>query len=188
MTCNDKDLFKEAMEDVKPLKDLSNVLFLQRKLSNPLARPLDVDAEDNFLISGYVDAIPLDTPLVYRRDGIQQGVVDKLRTGRYQIDASLNLTRMPVETCRQNLFAFIRCMQREQLRTLLIIHGKGRQDTSHANIVRSFVARWLTQFEQVQAYCAALPIHGGVGACYVALKKSAEASVENRERYARRSR
>ena len=39
------------------------------------------------------------------------------------------------------------------LRNVLIIHGKGRDDKSHANIVRSYVARWLTEFDDVQAYC-----------------------------------
>jgi len=186
MTCDDKDLFKEAMEDVKPLKDLSNVVFLQHKPSCRGRRPDVIDAEENFLATGYVDAIPLDIPLTYKQDGIQQGVLDKLREGRYSIEASLNLTRTPVEICRQNLFAFIRRMQQEHLRTLLIIHGKGRDNNSHANIVRSMVARWLTQFEQVQAYCTARPVHGGTGACYVVLKKSAAASNENRERFARR--
>ncbi|MGK3585357.1 Smr/MutS family protein, partial [Escherichia coli] len=38
------------------------------------------------------------------------------------------------------------------LRNVLIIHGKGRDDKSHANIVRSYVARWLTEFDDVQAY------------------------------------
>ncbi len=125
MTCKDKDLFKEAMEDVKPLKDLSNVVYLQHKPLCNGRRPEVDDVEDNFLLTGYVDAIPLDTPLAYKQDGIQQGVLDKLRAGRYSIEASLNLTRTPVETCRRNLFAFIRRMQLEQLRTLLIIHGKG---------------------------------------------------------------
>ena len=188
MTCNDKDLFKEAMEDVKPLKDLSNVVFLQHKSPRNTRRPPDADVEDNFLITGFVDMLPLDTPLAYKQDGIQQGVLDKLHGGKYRIEASLNLIRTPVEACRQQLFAFIRRMQHEQLRTLLIIHGKGRHHNSHANLVRSFVARWLAQFEQVQAYCTARPEHGGTGACYVVLRKSAAASSENRERYARRGR
>ncbi len=186
MTGDDNDLFKEAMEDVKPLKDLSNVVFLQHKPPCRDRRQEPDDAAENFLVTGYIDALPLDVPLSYKQDGIQQGVLDKLSEGRYAIEASLNLTRTPVETCRQHLFAFIRRMQSEQLRTLLIIHGKGRHDNSHANIVRSLVARWLTQFEQVQAYCAARPAHGGTGACYVVLKKSAAASSENRERFARR--
>lgn len=79
-------------------------------------------------------------------------------------------------------------MTREDCRTLLIIDGRGRRDDSHANIVRSFVARWLRQFDLVQAYCRAAPAHGGCGACYVALRKSARAKSENRERHAKRLR
>ncbi|MBW0638179.1 Smr/MutS family protein, partial [Escherichia coli] len=55
-------------------------------------------------------------------------------------------------------------------------------------IVRSYVARWLTEFDDVQAYCTALPHHGGSGACYVALRKTAQAKQENWERHAKRSR
>lgn len=61
------------------------------------------------------------------------------------------------------LFRFILEAQKEGLRNVLIIHGKGREAKSHANIVRSYVARWLTEFEDVQAYCSALPHHGGGG-------------------------
>ena len=49
-------------------------------------------------------------------------------------------------------------------------------------------ARWLTEFDDVQAYCTALPHHGGSGACYVALRKTAQAKQENWERHAKRSR
>ena len=71
---------------------------------------------------------------------------------------------------------------------LLIVHGRGRQNESHPNIVRSYVAKWLAQFEQVQAFCRALPRDGGEGACYVTLRKSAQAKAENFERHAKRSR
>ncbi|WP_426758004.1 Smr/MutS family protein [Pseudomonas aeruginosa] len=47
---------------------------------------------------------------------------------------------------------------------------------------------WLTEFDDVQAYCTALPHHGGSGACYVALRKTAQAKQENWERHAKRSR
>ncbi len=61
---------------------------------------------------------------------------------------------------------------------MLIVHGKGRDDQSHANIIRSYLARWLEELPEVQAFCAALPHHGGSGACYVALRKSAQAKQE----------
>lgn len=130
----------------------------------------------------------MNEPLAFHREGLQQGVTDKLRSGKYPQQASLNLLRQPVETCRQMLFSFIHQALQEGLRNVLIIHGKGRDDNSHANIVRSYVARWLTEFDDVQAYCSALPHHGGSGACYVALRKTAQAKQENWERHAKRSR
>ncbi|MEX9163692.1 hypothetical protein AB8G89_25555, partial [Salmonella enterica] len=42
--------------------------------------------------------------------------------------------------------------------------------------------------EDVQAYCSALPHHGGGGACYVALRKTVQAKQDNWERHAKRSR
>lgn len=189
MTCNDDNLFKEAMGDVKPLKDTSTVVYLHSKPTYKPPRADDDGADvENFLIDALQDVIPLDVPLSYKRDGIQQGVLDKLRRGRYDIEATLNLTRAPVDVCRFNLFVFMRRIQHDGARTVLVIHGKGRGNDSHANVVRSFVARWLTQFDQVQAFCSALPPHGGGGACYVALKKTDIARRENRERFAKRHR
>ena len=46
----------------------------------------------------------------------------------------------------------------------------------------------LEELPDVQAFCAALPHHGGSGACYVALRKSAEAKQETWEQHAKRSR
>jgi DNA-nicking Smr family endonuclease len=86
------------------------------------------------------------------------------------------------------LFSFIRQAERDGLRNLVIVHGKGREEQSHPNVVRSYLARWLTEFDSVQAFCVALPHHGGSGACYVALRKSDEARLDNRERHAKRSR
>lgn len=107
---------------------------------------------------------------------------------KYDRQASLNLLRQPAERCRQMLYSFISQARRDGLRNLIIIHGKGREQNSHPNVVRSYLARWLTEFEEVQAFCVALPHHGGSGACYVSLRKSDEAKQENWERHAKRSR
>ncbi|RBZ48223.1 DNA endonuclease SmrA, partial [Klebsiella pneumoniae] len=130
----------------------------------------------------------LATPLEFKREGLQSGVLDKLRRGKYSQQASLSLLRQPVEQCRQMLFAFMVQAQKEGLRNVLIVHGKGRDDQSHANIIRSYLARWLEELPEVQAFCAALPHHGGSGACYVALRKSAQAKQETWEQHAKRSR
>lgn len=187
MNPDDKSLFLDAMEDVQPLKRSTDVLWQPGRNSREQQR-IDTLQLDNFLTTGFLDIIPLNTPLEFRREGLQHGVLDKLRLGKYTQQASLNLLRQPVEQCRQMLFRFMHDALQAGLRNVLIIHGKGRDDASHANIVRSYLARWLSEFEDVQAYCAALPHHGGSGACYVALRKSAQAKQENWERHAKRSR
>ncbi|ADU69322.1 DNA endonuclease SmrA [Pantoea sp. At-9b] len=188
MNLDDDDLFRDAMGDVTPLKDCANTQWL-RAPSTTAPRALQRnDAEENFLTRGFLEIIPLATPLEYKADGIQQGVLDKLRQGKYPLDASLNLLRQPVESCRQSLFSFMMQGRKLGLRNLLIIHGKGRNDESHANIVRSYVARWLQQFDEVQTFCVAQPQHGGAGALYVGLRKTAQARLDNRERHAKHSR
>lgn len=167
MNLDDDNIFRAAMGEVIPLKDTANTLWLKSP-STKAPRQRQPEAEqENFLTRGYLDIVPLDTLLEYKADGIQQGVLDKLRKGGYPLDASLNLLRQPVETCRQAVFSFIQQARKDSLRNLLIIHGKGRNNESHANIVRSYLARWLKQFDDVQSFCVAQNQHGGSGACYM---------------------
>lgn len=187
MHLDDKSLFLDAMEDVRPLKRGGDVHWHPERNSRPLRR-IDPLQLDNFLTVGYLDILPLATPLEFKREGLQNGVLEKLRQGKYDQQASLNLLRQPVERCRQMLFAFMQQAQTLGLRNVLIVHGKGRTDSSHANIIRSYLARWLPELPEVQAFCVASAHHGGSGACYVALRKSTVAKQENWERHAKRSR
>lgn len=187
MNLDEKSLFLDAMEDVKPLKNCNSSQWI-KPAKEKVVQKLDVVQLDNFLTTDFLEIIPLATLLEFKREGLQTGVLDKLRHGKYKQEASLNLIRHSVEQCRQLLFAYIQQAKKEGLRNVLIVHGKGRDDKSHANVVRSYVARWLMEFEEVQAFCSAMPHHGGSGACYVALKKSDQAKVENWERHAKHSR
>lgn len=157
MKPDDKSLFLEAMDDVKPLKNASCTTWQKPKPARTVA-PVDVLQLDNFLTTGYLDIVPLDQPLEFKREGVQQGVLDKLRQGKYPQQANLNLLRMPVEQCRQKLFAFIHQAKQQGLRNVLIVHGKGREEKSHANIVRSYLARWLGSSKRCRRFVARCPI------------------------------
>jgi DNA-nicking Smr family endonuclease len=187
---DDDQLFSQEMADVRPLASDKRVVYLKSS-GHPAAKgsaESQPERPENTFTTGFLDILPIDEPLEYKQSGVQQGVLDKLRAGKYPLEASLNLLRKPVETCRQELFNFFCESQTHSLRTLLIIHGRGRDDESHANIVRSYVAKWLKQLDEVQAFSVALQRDGGAGACYVALKKTAQAKQENWERHAKRSR
>ena len=71
------------------------------------------------------------------------------------------------------------------LRTLLIVHGKGHSKAKGDKmaVLKGYVNQWLRELEDVQAFHSAQPQHGGTGAVYVLLRKSAELKRENRLTY-----
>lgn len=189
----DEDFYRLLGEDVQPLSKGRDKADLTRSFRSPseaqLARRASAEAESvtsNFLSDEFVDLLPHHDPLEYRREGIQLGVLDRLRHGGYPPEARLHLIKKPVQACRSELFAFLQDARRYDLRSLLVVHGRGKSLNSHANIVRSYVAKWLTQFDEVQAFSSAQPAHGGIGATYVMLRKSERARARNRERQQKR--
>lgn len=189
----DSDFTQLMAGKVRPVAKGRDKASLDNQPATPseaqLARRASAQADDeaaNFLSDEFVDLLPAIDPIEYRRDGIQTGVLDRLRQGGYDPEARLHLLRQPLRACRQALFRFIEDATASDLRCLLVVHGRGRAVDSHANVVRSYVAKWLQQFEQVQAYASAVPSHGGIGATYVMLRKSERARARNRERQQKR--
>ncbi|VEA67348.1 Probable DNA endonuclease SmrA [Serratia plymuthica] len=127
MSNQEKDVFAQAMADVIPLSRGCQTLYLkpQERVDKRARREAQALRQENFLSTGFLEVIPCGLPLEYKGEGIQQGVLDKLRNGRYPPQANLSLLRQPVETCRQELFRFILLAEKHNLRSLLIVHGRG---------------------------------------------------------------
>ena len=87
MNLDDKSLFLDAMEDVQPLKRKNDVHWHPGRNSRAPQR-VDTLQLDNFLTTGYLDIVPLATPLEFKREGLQSGVLDKLRRGKCSQQAS----------------------------------------------------------------------------------------------------
>ncbi|OLO11381.1 DNA endonuclease SmrA [Chromohalobacter japonicus] len=188
------DLFRQALgEDVQPLTKGRDKADVEHSPAAPseaqLARRAQAEAEDkesNFLSDEFVDLLGPADPIEYRRDGIQIGVLERLRHGGYAPEASLHLQKKPLEVCRRELFRFIRDAREHDLRCVLVVHGRSREAEGQANIVRSYIGKWLAQFDDVQAYVSAHKSHGGLGATYAMLRKSERARARNRERQQKR--
>jgi len=130
-----------------------------------------------------VDIAPLDSWYVldFKRPGVQNGVFRKLKQGRYESEARLNLHRLRVERARAELYDFVEQAEKYGLRTVIIVHGKGEnsRDREQASIIKAYINHWLQQLELVQAFHSARPQHGGTGAVYVLLRKSEQARQRN---------
>jgi len=192
MNEDDSKLFQAFVEDVKPLRvepvaerapktEITPGMLERRRQAQ-----LQTDTVANFLAEAeFIARVkPLD-PISVKRDGVQNGVFRNLRLGRYRCDARLDLHRMSVAQAREAVFGFISDALEADIRSALISHGKGEGREQPA-LLKSCVNHWLRQLEPVLAFHSARPEHGGLGACYVLMRKSERQRQENRERLGRR--
>lgn len=192
---NDDQAFRQALgNDVRPLTKGRDKAAIGKRRGHPsesqLARRESAQRiagdERDFLSDEFVDLVGAHDPIEFRRDGIQLGVLERLRHGGYAAEARLHIMRMPVIECRRSVAAFLREAYAHDLRSVLIVHGRSNEDDGKANVVRSYLRHWLVQFEQVQAFSSAPPQQGGLGATFVMLRKSERARAQNRERQQKR--
>ncbi|MDG1064625.1 MAG: DNA endonuclease SmrA [Luminiphilus sp.] len=187
---SDDEFFQEEMLGVTPLKrDARERLLRKGNEGDGEARRLAAEGEPEGLLNSLVDegVEPLDAwyVLAFKRPGIQHGVYKKLRQGRYEIDARLDLHRLSVKQARVDVHSFIQDAMQYGLRTVLILHGKGQRKTEQEKtaVLKGYVNHWLQDLEDVQAFHSAQAEHGGTGAVYVLLRKSLQKKRENRERF-----
>lgn len=137
------------------------------------AAQLDDQAAGNQLDAGVSikQLDPFDV-LSFVRPGVQHGVYKNLRLGKYEIQSSLDLHGRTVDQARQDVWHFLEDGFAQGIRCCLITHGKGQGRKEPAKI-KSCVNHWLPHFTYVLAFHTAQKMHGGLGATYVLLSKSA---------------
>lgn len=185
------DYFLSEVSGVAPLAQ-DKVIFTPTALTPTAAQLARRESaarallrDDNFLTEEYVEMLDPNDVLSFQRPGVQHGVFRKLRLGQYPSEATLDLHRLIVREARQEVFQFIRDAMRLDLRSIMILHGKGERSNPPA-LIKSYTARWLTQLDDVMAFHSAQRHHGGTGAVYVLLCKSDRRKQENRERHLNR--
>jgi DNA-nicking Smr family endonuclease len=136
----------------------------------------------NPLMTEYVEFVDPHEILMFKRDGVQEGVYRKLRLGKYEIEAVLDLHRHTIAEARQELYEFVLQAVRLGLRTVMVLHGKGLESQPQA-ILKSYTAKWLRELPQVMAYHSAPRHQGGAGALFVLLRKSEQQRLANAERW-----
>jgi len=190
----DEDLFLQEMVGVEPLKREARVVLrgseVARDTSLAARRQAAVqsEGEDPNTLSD-TELAPLDAwyVLEFKRPGIQNGVYRKLKQGRYEAEARLDLHRMSVKRARREVFEFIEESSAHGLRSIMLVHGKGESaaQAKASGVLKACVNQWLRELDKVQAFHSAQPRHGGTGALYVLLKKSEGKKRENRERFSK---
>ena len=171
---NDSDLFRQAMGDVRPLKDDKRVSHEKTKPSpRPLQQELDEQQVLQDMMSDPVDMADVETgeELLFCRHGLQQKTFRKLRRGEFTIEAELDLHGKTVDEARIAIATFLPECQRQGLRCVRIIHGKGHGSFNKQPVLKTHVNHWLRQRDEILAFSSARPVDGGTGALYFMLKK-----------------
>lgn len=188
----DKPLFSELIgEDIAPIKTKQRVTIKShRSEPDTLAqRRAAAEAEtatvDDPLAGEPMEMVEPLSVLSFQRPGMQHGVFRNLRLGKYSIDARLDLHNLTVDAARREVYQFVRDCLSNDVRTALITHGMGQGRAQPARL-KSCVAFWLPQMNEVLAFHTAMKHHGSYGATYVLLRKSDRKKRETHELHSRR--
>lgn len=185
------DLFLQEMQGVKPLAVKSKTTLTKGSIDKAslAARRLAALKQQEQASYGpslrHVEQVGPHDVAGYKRPGIQDGVYRKLRLGRYEIEARLDLHRRTLEQAERELLRFIKECIEHDIRTILVLPGKGDRSELTPAILKSHLVHWLKELEQVHAFHTAQPQHGGAGAFYVLLRKSDRKKQQAREQYSR---
>jgi DNA-nicking Smr family endonuclease len=168
----DTQLFREAVRDVKPLaqdtpappeprRPPPRARFTRADRLAVLQESLESDVGDPELASG--------EELVFAREGVQSGVLRKLRRGQYRVQAEIDLHGLTVPEAKEELRAFLADALERHIRCVRIVHGKGLRSGHRGPVLKGAVSSVLRRVGPVLAYVSARQVDGGTGALYVLL-------------------
>lgn len=175
MSTSDEDrlAFLAAMGDVRLHRSRQRVT-VKRAPPAPVARSTEADERAVMLelLSGPVDIEELEhgDTLSYRAQGVQEGVIRRLRRGHYRIDGNLDLHGYNRHQARLAVIDFLAECHDRMRRCVRIVHGKGNGSPNSGPVLKAHLDSWLRRRKDVVAFCSAPPNDGGTGAVYVLLR------------------
>ena len=171
---SERDLFVRAAGAVQRLPDKGQAVHAKRPLAPPavMQRELDEQAALQESLSDEFDVgtlLDVDEQMSFLRPGLGTDIPRKLRRGDWAIQRQLDLHGLRVQDARERLGSFIREANKQGLRCVRIVHGKGLGSPGKAPVLKRRVYNWLLQKDEVLAFVQAKPADGGAGALVVLL-------------------
>jgi len=170
---DDRALFRDAVGNVKSVANDK----APNTTAKPSARVKSSQRDDRSvmesLLSELSEADLLETGehLSYTAPGVQRTVLRKLKSGKYAIQAELDLHGMTLAIAKNELSGFLIECQHRRLLCVRIIHGKGRKHADKAPRMKPAVNQWLQGNKKILAFCSARSNDGGTGAVYALMKR-----------------
>jgi len=170
----------QAFADVAPLRSRNRALVAHARPASLPAKRL-ADEADALAASKHGDepspadwdvGQELEAEQTFLRKGLAGDVLTRLRRGHWSVQGELDLHRLNRDEARDALADFINDARNCGWRCVRVIHGKGLSSPNREPVLKAKVRRWLTQRDEVLAYCEAPRHSGGGGAVLGRLKAS----------------
>ena len=138
---------------------------------------LDASDEPQALVVGAprFEASPGQALLEGAVQGLDPGLVRRLRRGDYAVERTLDLHGLAREEARGAVERFLRESRLVGTRCVLLVHGRGRHSSDQLPVLKEALHGWLAEGRfgrQVLAFSSARPADGGAGALYVLLRRT----------------
>jgi DNA-nicking Smr family endonuclease len=188
---DEADLWSHTARTVEPVKLKPRVPSTETPQQKRAAPPTKArpKAEDNAAKPAHaptpkspVRSAPKAPPLA----DLDRRKVRQIASGKVAIDAKIDLHGARQRDARTRLRGFLIEAQARGCRTVLVVTGKGASEApdrlgalmgeAQRGVLRQNVPHWLSEPDlraMVLGYTQAAPNHGGAGALYVQLRKSA---------------
>jgi DNA-nicking Smr family endonuclease len=174
---DDVEAFRAAVRDVKPLKQPRAAAHspprnaARKRVRRPAAdAALDLNESMPLIATPVEGADAVNTTLAFKRNGVRDQVMRKLRRGLYPVDAELDLHGHTQAAARVRLAQFLAHSLASGHRCVRVIHGKGYRSGGRGPVLKVAVDLWLRRHFDVIAFASAKAIDGGSGALYVLLR------------------
>jgi DNA-nicking Smr family endonuclease len=168
---DDQSLFRHAMRGVKRLSQSPKVTPVITPPKPRVRSQIEQHESGHAPLSDYEkqEAVSSEDLIEFNRPGIQHKILRKMRLGQYNVGAILDLHGLHADEAKESLHKFLLQCLEKGVTQVLVIHGKGRGNTSKP-ILKNKLNNWLRQLEFVLAFCSAAAKDGRSGALYVLLK------------------
>ncbi|MFD2425171.1 Smr/MutS family protein [Ralstonia solanacearum] len=169
------NLFRASIGEVSALRQNKRV---EHPRNPPAPDPVHSRAEEQTVLRDSLsdefdidNLLETDDTLSYRRPGIGDDVLKKLRRGEWATQDEIDLHGLRRDEAREALAAFLRRAVQRGIRCVRVVHGKGLGSPDKAPVLKGKVRSWLVQKEEVIAFVEPRSTAGGAGAVLVLLRQ-----------------
>ncbi len=166
---SEAELFRNAVEDAKPLETGQAEPFRRRPPPRPIIQPPELSEPPERATLAEAE-IETGDYLLFSRAGVQKRLLADLQRGHLEIGLELDLHGLTTAYAERILDEFLHACARQGVRCARIIHGKGGRSEGGPPVLKRKVNYWLRRYDQVLAFCSATRRDGGTGAVYLLLR------------------